>query len=104
MSSFVGRQRKAAAVAELLLRPDVRLVTLTGPGGIGKTRLAQDVAASLVKNFADGVVWVPLAPITEATFVVSAIAQARGIRESGEQALVDAVKAALRDANLLLEK
>jgi predicted ATPase/DNA-binding CsgD family transcriptional regulator len=75
---------------------------LTGPGGIGKTRLAQDVAASLVTNFADGVVWVPLAPITQAEFVGSAIAQACGIRESGEQVLIDAVRAALREACLLL--
>ena len=73
---------------------EVRLLTLTGSGGIGKTRLALRVAGGLVARFAEGVVFVPLAPVTDATFVPSAVAQALGVRNHGDRPIAERVVAA----------
>ena len=80
-SSFVGRERELADVASLLRDGDARLVTLTGPGGSGKTRLAIEAAAELVGDYRDGVFWVPLASLGEPALVVETIAQALGARD-----------------------
>lgn len=101
-TSFVGRQAEIAMVQDLLLRPDVRLVTLTGPGGVGKTRLALQAAGQLLDHFADGVTFVPLASVRIPGLVVPAIAQAVGVRETGSQPLFESLKATLRDRRLLL--
>ncbi|HEX9373216.1 MAG TPA: tetratricopeptide repeat protein, partial [Roseiflexaceae bacterium] len=80
----------------------MRLVTLSGPGGVGKTRLGLQVAAELLDSFADGVYFVALAPISDLAFVPSAIAQPLGIQERGSQPLVERMQEYLRDKRLLL--
>jgi predicted ATPase len=91
----VGREKEAAAARDLLLRPDVRLVTVTGPGGIGKTRLAVEVARGLGEKFSGGVHFVPLAPLSDSALVTAVIVQALGIRGSGGQSPLEALKEAL---------
>jgi predicted ATPase/serine/threonine protein kinase len=84
-TAFIGREREAAALRQLLGRGDVRLVTLTGPGGIGKTRLALQVAREIAEQFAGGVCFVALSAVGEPGSVASTIAQAVGVRETGNQ-------------------
>src|SRR5688500_2201760 len=96
LTSLVGREREVAEVCGLLRQADVRLVTLTGPGGVGKTRLALAVAAELVAEFPAGAVFVPLAPIREPALVLPAVAQALVVRESGRGSVAGDLAAALR--------
>src|SRR5205814_7955525 len=81
---------------------DVRLLTLTGTGGTGKTRLALHVAAGLLEDYADGLFFVPLAPISDPGLVASAIAQTLGIKEAPGTPLVDSLKDYLRERQMLL--
>jgi predicted ATPase len=91
-TAFIGREAEAVALSQLLTREDVRLVTLTGPGGIGKTRLALHVAGELTAQFPGGVCFVPLSAVSEAGLVASAIAQAAGVGETGNQSLQESLK------------
>ncbi len=88
---FIGREVQLGAVSRMLLRPDVRLLTLTGAGGIGKTRLALEVAARSLQSFPDGVYFVSLAAIEDPSLVLPAIAQALGIKEMGSRELVEVI-------------
>ena len=99
---LVGREREVEEVAELVLSEEVRLLTLIGPGGTGKTRLGLQAAADLLEEFPDGVFFVALATITEPELVASTIARALGVKESAEQSLMESLKNYLRDKRLLL--
>ena len=101
-TQFVGREREMDGLVAMLADPDIRLVTLSGPGGIGKTRLALETAARLGAEFPDGVWFVPLATVTDPSLVDSAIAQALGIDESGELSVRDALKGHLSGRRMLL--
>ena len=102
LTRFIGREREVAAVADLLRQHDVRLVALTGPGGVGKTRLALRVAEAIGEDFADGVAFVPLASVRGPDLVLPAIARVLGVREPADRPLAANLAAALRDRVLLL--
>jgi predicted ATPase len=91
-TAFIGREHEAAALRQLLGREDVRLVTLTGPGGIGKTRLALQVAGEIGQQFPSGVCFVSLSVVGEPGLLASAIAQAVGVRETGNQSAQENMK------------
>jgi non-specific serine/threonine protein kinase len=102
LTSFVGRERDVAAVVDLLLRDNARLVTLTGPGGVGKTRLALRVAEGVAAEFADGVAFADLTPLTDPALVAPTVETALGVREAGDRPASERLAAALRDRHLLL--
>jgi predicted ATPase/serine/threonine protein kinase len=102
LTSLIGRAQEIQAVCALLRQPEVRLVTLTGTGGVGKTRLGLQVATDLLDDFPDGVCFVPLAPTRDPDLVVATIAQTLGIQEAGGQSFSDLLHAYLQDKQLLL--
>ncbi len=99
---FLGREKELAVVGDLLRRKDARLVTLTGSGGSGKTRLGLQVAAELSDLFGDGVFFVNLAPISDPAFVVSTIVETLGLREGVGQSLQERLKEELSLKHMLL--
>jgi predicted ATPase len=98
---FIGRTKQIVAVKELLQREDVHLVTLLGPGGTGKTRLSLQVAQEMLTQFQHGVFFVPLADDTNASALISRVAQQLAVREGG-RSLLESVKDYLRDKNIML--
>ncbi len=97
-TGFVGREKEVAAAEQLLLRPDVSLVTITGPGGIGKTRLAVQLASRLAEHFPGGTYFVSLSSLSDPGLIAPVIVQALGIREAGAQSPLEILKANLRSS------
>jgi predicted ATPase/DNA-binding SARP family transcriptional activator/Tfp pilus assembly protein PilF len=99
---LIGREAEVTAVGERLLRDEVRLLTVTGPGGVGKTRVALQAAAGVQEHFAHGACFVDLAPLTDPGLVATAIATALGIKEQRVQGVLNGIAAYLGNKQVLL--
>ncbi len=102
LTPLLGREHELAQVCSLLRRSEVRLLTLVGMGGVGKTRLALVAASTVRDDFADGLVFVPLAPVSDPGQMIPTIAKTLGLREAADRPLLEQLQAALQDRHLLL--
>ena len=101
-TDFIGREREVELAQEMLTRPQVRLVTFTGPGGTGKTRLSLRVGEKMLETFQDGVFFVPLSTLRDPALVPGAIAEVLGIMKGGSRPIIESLKDYLRQKEMLL--
>src|SRR4051812_35555108 len=99
---LIGREPERATARALLVDDAVPLLTLTGPGGVGKTRLALAIAGDVVSHFADGVVWVDLAPLTDPALAAAAVATGLELTLGGDRPVADQLIGHLRPRQVLL--
>src|SRR5688572_5325227 len=102
LTSLLGREQETANLHGLLRQPEARLVTITGPGGVGKTSLALQAAHELEDAFTDGVFFISLAAITDSTLIIPTIAHTLGVAESPNRLLLDSLKEFLHGRQVLL--
>jgi predicted ATPase/DNA-binding CsgD family transcriptional regulator len=102
LTSLIGREQEIETLCQLLHRPDVRLVTITGPGGVGKTSLALQATHDLQDAFTDGVFFISLAAISDSTLIIPTIAHTLGVIESPNRLLLESLKEFLRERQALL--
>jgi Cdc6-like AAA superfamily ATPase len=102
LTSLIGREQEIETLCQLLHRPDIRLVTITGLDGVGKTSLALQVAHELSDAFHEGVFFISLAPIYDPTLIIPTIARLLDVTESPNRLMLDSLKDFLRDKQMLL--